>query len=322
MRDIAHAEYETERQRTIPVRAAHTIRNCFRYLWEVFPLGTIRLPLFQNGRDSYSNKFFKIAGCFLLFIFAMYSIYQVANFGEIEDVFVDFQEFKSNDALSKKYPSTKYTSFANLPQVQLYNDDDSHMENFDYCKHMEPLAPNESFFYRLEFLYQVPEGHADRDQNGYRTFSVTGKLACNFKGGVYMQNHKYAFFTLPSDIRILILELLENQYEGSRKVVSKDVQAFRAEHGIPRDVEVYMGNIEFIINSRKICELLNGTEVGHAFVTNKQHINMQYRAKYIKPPIEYLLKNYRMYSFEDDMNHNLCAMDLSKTHFIEVFLQK
>lgn len=121
LKKIANYEHETEKKRSLFGKACHKVKSCFKFLWNAFPLGSVRLPLFYNGHDSYSNSLFKCAGCFLLLMFLSYVYYILKAFGDIEGVFIEYTRFRSNDDLARKFTQIRYYDSQFLVSMVLFN---------------------------------------------------------------------------------------------------------------------------------------------------------------------------------------------------------
>ena len=80
--------------------------------------------------------------------------------------------------------------------------------------------------------------------------------------------------------------------------------ALRNQYGIPREAEIQLGSIELVINGRKLCELTKNGYIGAKFVTNKQHVDFEYKPKFEKPPVSDLFYDYRMFVFQNSIISN------------------
>lgn len=98
--------------------------------------------------------------------------------------------------------------------------------------------------------------HKDAEENAdaYQRIPLEGRLDCYNDYGLNIVLNKYSFFKLPDDVRQIVLDILEHEYEDGHKEESAVVQKFYQEHNIPSDAVVKVSYINAIYNGRKLCD--------------------------------------------------------------------
>ena len=131
------------------------------------------------------------------------------------------------------------------------------------------------------------------------------------ENGVLTLDQRYNFFKLPDDIRSLILGILENQYQGSAIKENVAMKKFRSDHNIPSGSSIKLSPIDFVYNGRKLCPMFDNL-LAAGFMTYKQHIDVDYRARFEQPPNRKLFHEYRQLILLDKLPENFCDHDYSK----------
>lgn len=262
-----------------------------KYFWRNLPIGGIKLPLFYKKNDTFSSSLSKVIGVVLLLMALSYTFYEFSNYGKIFNVIMEQAKFKCNDDLAKKYDTIIQTDFFNMPIFVLWHRD---KKIFDVCPQLEKMSMLEGFYYKFDIWWKPKD--AAEHEDSYKRIPQEGRLECYNDTGLNSPNNIYSFFKLPNETRKIVLDLLEHEYEEGHKEESPEVQKLYQENNITADAVVKVSYIQAIYNGRKLCD---EHSFGYSFVTNKQHVNMDYRAKFDTPPPRQLFDNYKQYVFED-----------------------
>ena len=123
----------------------------------------------------------------------------------------------------------------------------------------------------------MPEGTPGRDEFGTKKIELEEKLKCTLQPGVEDRDKKYSFWSLPDNRFRLISDVLENKYKHGEKVESKYVEDFRKEHNIPANADLKLGFIEYILNARELCNIVQ-KEIHFGFESSEQYIDTDFRS--------------------------------------------
>ena len=123
----------------------------------------------------------------------------------------------------------------------------------------------------------------------------------------------YSFWSLPENFSSLIYGVLDNTYLKGEKKENDEINDFKKANNIPLNSELRTSKITYIINSRKMCEIL-GDNLHFAFESSQLYVDQNFLPNSRKSN-DHFIKNYLRYFDLQAIHKNpdLCKHDWTKT---------